>query len=952
MYNHMKLLEKLKILGLCLFMTGCGYFSDEPVPDAGTYSSEKLANSCEINVEELTQILEKDVHEQIDCLEQNLMNFTKYVRRENPDSVNDSELGGFIRRFFQGHAHIIIDSMGLIFDINSLFLRDSNNAISTENIKPLFNLLRVANTEMSSMTQTYKLYGDKKIALEDAQKSVQNDLQEFSSQVKDIISKNGRGADSQINLKEFFERVSQQFETFQMTESTLNGILALKKLFLGGKREVLTRNELFTLLDQLPDMGSTAFFLLYADSSNQGSATHYFSQVSESIQRLSEKVYPHRREEIIFKDGEVENLIRAFMGDDSDLYVEVAQKVKKHLLGTGSDTGPYTYHEMRNISFLSQAMIEGLIFAEAFKESTQNNKDWNKGLYLNNKESFLASYARFEANVTKGLNDNIYFPRRVEFFKFIEFLSEKFEDFPIKSEYLPILPLVKVSLVGGFKESFNKLELLNLLAKSKTVADLSFDLFFSSEDTHSDQEKSRLYYIAAKEVRQLITGQKYLHVTTVDNLVEIISDAIEKPSIRNYQSTLEALKEKILGGYPGAISVADVGQMLEMAEAYLGRNYYFDISFDAYRDQLSKNGPLRYLEYRHHQGYRFFSQDEVLAYKKEFFKLVKSFRVYREEDGTQYYGNDHRRTKRGVLEIFLIRHFYSIVAEAFGEKIRDKELYGLNIEKLNEVLFLFKPILEDFGLWSPYPETFARNALLLADLFQGQSDGNLIMDPNEATEYGTLALFAIQTADDLVEKTKKYCDWVEAKGVEGFKLECYREKFFKVFLNEINLKEKLPKLTEYIENASQEEAYDFLVAVEGFARESQDQDRPETRKDLVLLIGAMLNIESTFLRYDQNNNNILDPHELDRAFPVYEDAIMSLANLDESKRGYAKSIFLFMIKKMKMPSQWDIATFHYNPFANKLISSKRLNIGALLYNMLLAAEENRKARKEAIQSAP
>jgi hypothetical protein len=708
----------------------------------------------------------------------------------------------------------------------------------------------------------------------------------------------------------------------------------------------------FSLLDQLPDMGATAFFLLYADTNNQESATHYFSQVSESIERLSAKVFPHRREEIIFRDGEVENLIRAFMGEEAESFVEVAQNVKKHLLGTGTETGPYTYHEMRNISFLSQAMIEGLIFAEGFKASTQDNKNWNKGLYLDNKEIFLASYERFENRVTRGLNDNIYFPGRVEFFKFIDFISEKFEDFPIKKEYLPFLPLIKVSLVGGVKDSFNKLELLNLLAKSKTVADLFFDLFFSSPDTHSDQEKSRLYFLASKEVRQLITGQKYLHVTTVDNLVDIVGNALEKPAIRNYQSTLETLKEKILGGYPSAISVADVSEMLAMAEDYLGRNYYFDISFDAYSDQMAKNGPLRFLEYRHHQGYRVFTQDEILAYKKEFFELVRSFRVYREEDGTQYYGNDFRRTKRGVLEIFLIRHFYSIVAKAFGEKIRDKELYGLNIEKLNEVLFLFKPILEDFGLWSAHPETFARNALLLADLFQGQSDGNLIMDPNEATEYGTLALFAIQSADGLVENTKKYCDWVETKGVEGFNLECYRGKFFHVLLNELNLKERLPKLTQYIESATEEEAYQFLVAVEGFARESQDQNRPETRKDLVLLIGAMLNIESTFLRYDENKNNILDPNEVDKAFPVYGDAIMSLANLDESRRGFAKSIFLFMIKKMKMPSQWDIATFHYNPFANKRISSKRLNIGALLYNMLLAAEENRKAKKEAIQSGP
>lgn len=948
----MKLLKNLFKLALCLTVVSCGYFSDEPVPEAGIYSSEKLSNSCEIDAEELTQILEKDIEAQIDCLEENLMNFTKYVRREDANSVSSRELGGFVRRFFKGHAQIIVESMGLIFDINSLFLRDSSNAISTENIRPLFNLLRIANVKLSSIMGTYKSYGDKKIALNDARVSIENDLREFSSQVKSIISKSGQGQDTEINLKEFFSKVSKQFETFQMTEDTLNGVLALKKLFLGGDREKLTRSQLFMLLDQLPEMGSIGFHMLYSNSENQGSPKGYFEGIKESVKRLGDQVYPHRREEVIFKDGEVENLISAFFDGEGDLYVEVAQQVKKHLLGSGKETGPYTYQEMRNLTFLSQAIVEGLIFAESFKETTKGNKNWTKNSWAHRRNSFLKSFSTFESTLTEGLNENIYFPNRVELFAFMDFLVEKFETFPIKKELLPVLPLVKVALVGGTKSSFTKLELLNVLSKSRDLADVAFDLIFSTDETHTPQEKSRLFYLGAKEVRQLVTGQKYLHVTTVDELLEIISVIMDKPEVRDYQEPVEKLKEKVFGGYPGSISVADVSQFLEMAESFLGRYYYFDISFDAYEGQLSQVGPIRYLGYRHHPGFRIYSQDEILAYKKEFFNIVKTFRVYREEDGTQYYGDNYRRTKKGLLEIYLIRHFYTIVAKAFGQKVLTKDLYALNIEQLNKVLFLFKPVLEDYGLWTAYPETFARNALMLADLFQGQSDGNLMMDPNEATEYGTLALFGIKAADGIVEKMQKYCDLVEAKGVVGFELGCYRSRFFKVFLDEMGLSERLPKLTRYIRESSSLEGYKFLTSVEGFARESQDQERPQTRKDFVLLIGAMMNIESTFLRYDANGNNILDPRELDKAFPVYEDAIMTLANLEESKRSYAKTIFLFMIKEMKMPSKWDVATFHYNPFANKKISSKRLNIGALLYNMLLAAEKAKKEKEAMLEEIP
>jgi hypothetical protein len=48
-----------------------------------------------------------------------------------------------------------------------------------------------------------------------------------------------------------------------------------------------------------------------------------------------------------------------------------------------------------------------------------------------------------------------------------------------------------------------------------------------------------------------------------------------------------------------------------------------------------------------------------------------------------------------------------------------------------------------------------------------------------------------------------------------------------------------------------------------------------------------------------------------------------------------------MIKNMKIPGQVQVLNFHYNPLIRKKISSKRLNIGALLYNMVIGtAEEN------------
>ena len=105
-------------------------------------------------------------------------------------------------------------------------------------------------------------------------------------------------------------------------------------------------------------------------------------------------------------------------------------------------------------------------------------------------------------------------------------------------------------------------------------------------------------------------------------------------------------------------------------------------------------------------------------------------------------------------------------------------------------------------------------------------------------------------------------------------------------------------------------------------------------RDYGLLIGAMINIESTFLRFDTDNNNLLDNKELDKAFLVYKEAIIAVVKLDESKEKYAKSIFIYMVKYMKIPSTLQLLNFHYAPWASHDVLAKRVNIGALLYYLV------------------
>ncbi len=945
-YKYMNLFKNLIIFASLTGLLGCGYFSDDPVADADTYRSDALANTCEIDVEELSKILNEDVQKQIDCLETNLINFSKYVKRENQKFVTDSELKSFVRRFFRGHANLIVGSMTLIFDINSLFLKDSRNSISSENIRPLFNLLRITNKEISQIVRTIESVRAKEETIENGRLSLEKGMKSFSEEVKKIITEAGSGPETSINLNNFYSRLKDQFSAVEISPELFNGILGMKKLFLGGERNTLTRTELFKILDSLPRLSSAAFSLIYAGEGGKEEPIYQYKVYEEEIETVIENLFNHRREEEIFRDGEIEGLISNFFPEEKSLYLNLLNEYKVRILQNKRSNQGFTYKDVRNTLSLARILVKGLAFYEEFSQivsdkSIITKQNWNKI-----KDHLRAQFLKLRTEVRDELERNIFFPERIEIFQMVNFANEEMENVAIPESILSILPVGKVALVGGGTHSLSKLEILNIIDKSDHLAEIFFDLNYANEENHTKQEMSGLYYKNIKRGRFLLTGQQYLHVTTVEDLLSHISKFINQYDVVKYLIPMQKFKENIIGGYPSSITVGDLAKILDLVEGYFSRNYFFDLSYDTHKRQLDSRRRIRNLRYKHNELFSDFSPEEVVELKKEFEEIIRVYRLFKDQDNQIYIGNEYKRTKEGILEAHFIQYLYRLAAKGFGHDDKDSGLPSMNIDEINEVLFLLEPVLKDLGMWSVYPETFARNVLLLADLFQSRSNGNLSMDVYEATEYGSLALFAIRTAKKFVEKLKdKKCDWVEWESedekIEGFPLNCYRPLFFKTLFEDLNLRSKLPKLASYIDASTEDEVLEYVISVEGFARESRDQTRPQTQKDLTLLIGAMMNIESTFLRYDRDQSNYVEPDELDEAFPVYEEAIMMLASLDESSRSYAPSIFKYMIKNMSLPEKWQVGVYHYNIFDRKRVGSKRLNIGSLLYNLILAADKNR-----------
>lgn len=165
------------------------------------------------------------------------------------------------------------------------------------------------------------------------------------------------------------------------------------------------------------------------------------------------------------------------------------------------------------------------------------------------------------------INENVYFPERMEFVDFTEFINNEFEDVSLPEFLVDGLPVAKVALVGGEKRSLKKLEVLNILDRSSDIADIFFDFNYANEDNHSKQEMSGLYYKNIKKAKFLLTGQQYLHVATIDELINLASKVVNDDyNVINYLEPIEAFKEKIIGGYPSSMTVADLAKFLDLAQ--------------------------------------------------------------------------------------------------------------------------------------------------------------------------------------------------------------------------------------------------------------------------------------------------------------------------------------------------------------------------------------------------
>jgi hypothetical protein len=731
----MKNLQKLLIINLLvcsLLLAGCGFTSDKPVANSEIYTSDSL-KVCTVDVNKLGEIFTTNQSDQIRCLQDNLLQFSHFVRTNNADSISEKDLGAFIRKFFDKQSESMIKGLSIIFQFNMLLLKDEADRISKHNISHLFDLFVKINQEAIIITELLKTMDDENNQSQfwELRKKFNAAITRFSDYTVQIIQ-SSPGIQKKLKIKDFLIDASNKLGNTAVDVETIDSLIFFKRLLAGGDKEVISTNELATILSKLPKFLTHCFDVYFVNKSN-------------------------------------------FSND--------------------------------------------------------------------------ADYQRFY----------------------------------VKS-------LIDISSIMEFNQK-------------------DFDLF------------------------------------SIDQLLALLQKRFHDIEVKNFKPSILALKIRIIGGDQNVISLKDLKVLLEIGQDYLEKNYFNIVTYEYYQQPLEQNIPIISLERLDlPKQYDIFNSDRIDELHGAFQDIAINLRYFRSsDDGVPFYGNAFVRNKTGFLETSLLNWASLKLLTAYGHLNKDG-IAQVNFEQFQKFLFDMKPILEEFKLWPPTLQTFAKTAILMADLFQNKSNGDGEVNITEATEYIQMILTATQITKQFRKDLGLACDGGNNKEDPAFATTCFNEHFFQIIMN--RYKNYFPRLANYLDplKTPQNEINDYLSGVEGFARDNPDPSLPIQMRDNILIIGSMINIETMLIRFDTNQNNIVDYDELVESFKVYGPAIISLAKLKPNQEVYALSIFLYMVSKMEIPptNSWmqnaKFFAFHKcvsnktcrNNFMEK-IEAKRLNIGKLLY---------------------
>jgi hypothetical protein len=353
-------------------LLSCGITNDE-APEI--QSSSLVDAQCTLEIEKLGL---EDIQRQLKCVKQNFLLLDKMVKRDDPRNLGLNVFQNAVHKFFFRNATVLNKSLEFIFNINMMLLNDDKEQVSIDNINKLFNILAISIQDLVGARDILsQINMDTYPQLRD---QLAYHLTNFSSHLlkySDIQSYKATATQKEVNLNELIDDLS----TLSVDTSHAKFFFLLKKIFVGGKEEILTQSELGQFLVKLPQLIMLNFDVFFHSPKSYQAKKDLFSFYLTNLRVLKGLIHPQDDAFVLFTEQDIIDGVEAIGGIDleeigiNEEAFKSLRKLKLKVLGSKDAktaeereiiSTEYSFKDINEIIKLSADYFQLNIYASSF----------------------------------------------------------------------------------------------------------------------------------------------------------------------------------------------------------------------------------------------------------------------------------------------------------------------------------------------------------------------------------------------------------------------------------------------------------------------------------------------------------------------------------------------------------------------------------------------------------
>ena len=496
-------------------------------------------------------------------------------------------------------------------------------------------------------------------------------------------------------------------------------------------------------------------------------------------------------------------------------------------------------------------------------------------------------------------------------------LVEKFEndENKIHIDLFKKILFLKTALVGGKRNILSSLELNRLVSMLGDIGKVLYDvsnLPFTKTEPHEKEEVLKILSVDMETLSKnlfLTKFNRHSKLLTYSDITAAVSAFTPKLGrFFKYKRSFLKLKEILLGNSLEHFTIVDVKVFIDDVLLKILNKGVF-----SYRNYMANKSSLdeKTKKWRGFLDSRFITYGNEKSYIKDFNRIIKEYRFYQGDKESAFFGYKYERNPLGLAEIFMLEDVVGRFFRHYGtlDKGAIEGAY-LNKNQLKNIMLDFKDFIEGEGFLLPNrAASTADTIMIMTSLFHAQSNGDSSIEVPEFVEF----IITIRSAFEFAKKNQEFLE-DKCPGDEKGRIEtaCFRNYIPEFLETKTDTGQRrgsfLPLLEKHFEElGSREKIEEYVISTTRFSRScnlfSDGTEPPMRFGDFLVIWTGMFVVEQSMIKFDDNYSGILEIHEVNNAFDIYENAIRGLVPYDFLKKrdSFVFALFKYLVKYKRGP---------------------------------------------------